>query len=324
MDLIPLRRARHIRRPANERSHGVFKKVVGSPSGATACASPSRPASRARRPTHRAGTVPVARRVRFAPHPPALRDLCRAGRHRAAAGGGLTGAGRLCRAVKCTATLYNRSTEIRANSPAGARRAARCAGAPAGPRIAHPPHPGRPRLLPVIGPFRFERGFLAAQPPLETRRGFDLSTSAKGTFPDNRYTPALFEQLMSITPVPLHVGTKFRLPEFRSGGWRRRVPTARVAVPEAPVNEADRAEPAKHQVRRSRKAPIVQAIPDPSRMQGTAKEQFRYSVPASDSCHHSGASRSIHYVRHLSRLHRSGGVSPAMDFTGGSGLDQGE
>ena len=158
---------------------------------------------------------------------------------------------------------------------------------------------------------------------LQIRRSFELPLLSQGALPDDRDSPAPVEQVSSSSPVPLHVGTELRLPELRSGGRSGCVPTSWMAVPEAAVNEADGAKPAEHQIRRSGQASVVQAIPDSTRVQGTAKEEFRYSVPASDSCHHSGAGRSIDYVRHLLHLHGSGGgARPTMDFTGGPVHDQ--
>ena len=127
----------------------------------------------------------------------------------------------------------------------------------------------------VIGPIRFERGFIAAQPMLQIRRGPDLATPAQGALPDNRDPPARIQQVVSIAPVPIHVVTKLLLPELRPAYGRGCIPARCMAVPEAAVNETDGAKPSKHQIRGSGQASVVKAIPDTTRMQGTAKKQFR-------------------------------------------------
>ena len=71
-----------------------------------------------------------------------------------------------------------------------------------------------------------------------------------------------------------------------------------MTVPEAAMHETDGSEPTKHQVRRSGELPIMQTVPEATRMQRSPKNQLGFRVLATDPRHHPRPNRSINYVGH--------------------------
>ena len=145
---------------------------------------------------------------------------------------------------------------------------------------------------------RVELTAASSQPLVQLQRDPDSALIAQGAFPDDRDSPAGFEQAASVALVPCHVGVKLGLPEILASRWCRRVRTPGMSVPEAAVNETHCSQSTKYQVGSAREFPIVQAVSETTCVEGTAKGEFGPRVPASDPRHHARTSRLIHNVRH--------------------------
>ena len=77
----------------------------------------------------------------------------------------------------------------------------------------------------------------------------DRAYSPQRAFPDDRHSPARFEQLGPIPTITADVGFEFCQPELLSSGWGCRESAPGMSVPEAAIHEAHRLESTKHQVR---------------------------------------------------------------------------
>ncbi len=153
---------------------------------------------------------------------------------------------------------------------------------------------------------RFERPFNSVQPPVQPQRDLVSTLFPQLAFPDNRHSPSGFDQMMLIAPVPAHVGMELGLPEFPASGGDGGVRAPDVTMPEAAVNKAHRSESTKHHIGGAREIAVVQTIPQTACVESPAKNEFGYSVPASNPRHHAGTGRLVHYVRHLCFLTDSG------------------
>lgn len=103
---------------------------------------------------------------------------------------------------------------------------------------------------------------------------------------------------MAVAPVPFHVGIELALPELFASGRCCRVRAAGMPVPETAVNEAHRAEPAKHEIGSAGELAIVQAVSETTCVEGPAKHELGPRVPASDSRHHARTGRAVNHIRH--------------------------
>ena len=111
--------------------------------------------------------------------------------------------------------------------------------------------------LPKSPQWRLEASLGTEQPLVKCKQGSLGRIFAQCTFPDDRYPPTSFQQLVPDPPVPIHVGPEFRLPEVRSGSGIGRVWVSFMMVPEAAVHETDRSEPEEHQFRPAREIAIM-------------------------------------------------------------------
>ncbi len=155
---------------------------------------------------------------------------------------------------------------------------------------------------------RFERPFNSVQPPVQHQCGLEFTLLPQRAFPDDRHSPSGFEQMVLVAPVSAHVGMELGPPEFLASGRGGGVRAPDVTVPEAAVNEAHGSEPTKHEIGGTREVAVVQAVPQTAGMESTAKNEFGYSVPASNPRHHPRTGHLVHYVRHLSLPHRLRGI----------------
>ena len=80
--------------------------------------------------------------------------------------------------------------------------------------------------------------------------------------------------MVLVTPIPAHVGMELGLPEFLTSGRSGRVRTANMTVPEAAVNEAHGSESRKHDIGSTRERAVVQAVPQTTSVESTAKDNF--------------------------------------------------
>ena len=87
-------------------------------------------------------------------------------------------------------------------------------------------------------------------------------------------------------------------PEFPSFRRRRRVPTERMAMPEASMHEDRDTVSGKNQVRTTWKAPVVKSKTQPCRMQVSPDPKLRKGVLAADARHHSGSCLTVDDIGH--------------------------
>ena len=71
-----------------------------------------------------------------------------------------------------------------------------------------------------------------------------------------------------------------------------------MTVPEAAVHEADGSELTKDEIGGTRKFTAMQTVSQTAGMESPPQNEFGSRVSSTDSRHHAGASRLIHYVRH--------------------------
>ena len=93
---------------------------------------------------------------------------------------------------------------------------------------------------------------VAGQPLFDLRDGCFKALSAKGAFPDDSDTPTGLQEPGVVPLVPGHRGRELGVPEMHASLGCRGVLAALVAVPEAAVDEADRAVLGEDEIRPSR------------------------------------------------------------------------
>ena len=71
--------------------------------------------------------------------------------------------------------------------------------------------------------------------------------------------------------IPRDGGGKLGLPEVLAGLWHRGVPAARMAMPEAAVDEADGTVPEEHEVRAAGQALTVESVTEAAGMERPAQ-----------------------------------------------------
>lgn len=116
--------------------------------------------------------------------------------------------------------------------------------------------------------------------------------------PYHQNTPAEIHEVFVVTTVPLDIGAELFLPEFDSGGWRCRIETAGVSVPEAAIDEDGEAVAWKDEVGRSRQVLAMQPEPVSTAMKEPPKKKLGLGVFPPYTAHHSRASRLVDYIRH--------------------------
>lgn len=104
--------------------------------------------------------------------------------------------------------------------------------------------------------------------------------------PEFDYSPALLEQLVSVSEVSLYVLVEFRLPEVLARFGGRGVPAAWVPVPEATMNEDAYPVTSQHYIGFAWKILLVQAIPEAMPMQQTPDLDFRRCIATTNASHH--------------------------------------
>ena len=140
--------------------------------------------------------------------------------------------------------------------------------------------------------------FTTSKPPLQPRHRSCRPIPTQCALPDDRYTPAGYQQFLSRSQIALNVSLELRLPETRSGGRHGRVGAAIVTVPEASMNEADSSEATECQVGLTGKFPIMEPVSEATPMKCSAESKFRFRVLAGDARHHARSGRLIHYIDH--------------------------
>jgi len=94
------------------------------------------------------------------------------------------------------------------------------------------------------------------------------------TLPQDQHLPARFSQSRFDTLVPGHIGGEFSVPKSGTGFGRRRSRTAFVSVPEASVNENDRAQPREYKIRAAGQISPVKSIAESERVGRSADSEF--------------------------------------------------
>lgn len=102
--------------------------------------------------------------------------------------------------------------------------------------------------------------------------------------------------------IPFRVDIELALPVFRAGRRGPRMRTTGMTVPEAAVHETDGSELTKDEIGSTRKFAVMQTVPQPAGMKSPPQNEFGPRVSSTDSRHHAGAGRLIHYVRHCRSL----------------------
>lgn len=119
-------------------------------------------------------------------------------------------------------------------------------------------------------------------------------------FPNSEYLPAECLQLSLLASVPLDCPAKFLGPEVGARLRHRRTGTPFMAVPEAPVNEDDRAVLRENDVRFSGEAGSMQPEAKTSPVEKATKKNFGFCVLAPDLGHVPAAAFFRNPIRHAS------------------------
>ena len=133
-------------------------------------------------------------------------------------------------------------------------------GAPAGP-FGGTPSGCLDLVLPMDRNARFESLVAPAQPLVEPLASSELHSPSQRALPDDCDPPSGVEKIVLISSVPFHIGMELGLPEFCASGWSGRMRTPGVTVPKAAVHEAHGSKSTKHEIRRTGKSAVVQAVP---------------------------------------------------------------
>ena len=118
-----------------------------------------------------------------------------------------------------------------------------------------------------------------------------------GAFPHRQASPTRSVKLPAYARVPLSVPNQLLLPKRRPTRGSAKQETI-MHVPETTVDEDDRVEPAKHDVRPSWETLHVNPIPKATRMQRLPHSQFECGIRPADRCHDPAAGRPIYPVYH--------------------------
>ena len=138
--------------------------------------------------------------------------------------------------------------------------------------------------LPMNREARLEPPAISTQPLVQLQGGSELPPLAQCAFPDDRDSPAGFEQVASVALVPFHVGKELGTPELLAGGWRGRVRAPGMSVPEAAVHEAHGSESGKHQIGGAGELAVVQAVSETVCVESPAENEFGYRQGYEDLC----------------------------------------
>lgn len=114
--------------------------------------------------------------------------------------------------------------------------------------------------------------------------GVQFSRAAKRTFPDGQDSPACLSQSMASFGVVEPVFVNFTDPKV-SVRLRNLEQLTAVAMPEATVNQHYRVVFRQDQIWFSRKASIIQLVPEPLGKKKLPHLQFRFSVRAANARH---------------------------------------
>lgn len=131
------------------------------------------------------------------------------------------------------------------------------------------------------------------QDPLQSR-----FWPAYSAFPKLHDPPTLLQQLVTVTDVACDVLGEFLLPEVCSGLGGGGIAAAGMPVPVASVNEYADLVTSKHYVWSSRKAAMVQPIPEAMPMQQLPDFHLRRCIAAADASHHARPDFFADYVHY--------------------------
>lgn len=109
---------------------------------------------------------------------------------------------------------------------------------------------------------------------------------AHGALPDRENSPSCRFEFTALPGIPFDVRVELRPPEFGAGLRRSGVPAARMAVPEATVDEDCHPKPGEHDVRAARKIRRMQPETEPEQMQSTAYKPLRPGMLLTNRGHH--------------------------------------
>ena len=135
------------------------------------------------------------------------------------------------------------------------------------------------------GEARLEFSLSPAEPVVERASGDVCELCPQSAFPDGCHSPTVFQQFQPYAPVALHVGPEFALPELATSGRIGCSRAARVAMPKAAVNEADRLEARKDEIGCAGKAPNVKPIPEATHVERSTQGELGFRVVRGDARH---------------------------------------
>lgn len=115
------------------------------------------------------------------------------------------------------------------------------------------------------------------------------------TLPDYQDPPSLRPKFRYLAQIPCAIAFNFVQPKFCSGTGYFEI-AARMAMPEASVNEHNRAKPRKCHVRAAGKTGRMETITKTLGVQRPANDEFWSCVCAFDSSHHPTSGRPIDFV----------------------------
>ena len=161
----------------------------------------------------------------------------------------------------------------------------------------------------------------ALKPLRQGSHRYETRVAAECAFPNSSDAPTGFKELTLGTAVALHIVVELRLPEFRPCRWGRRIRAPFMAVPEAAVNEANRAVPTQDKVRGPGHTANVESEAEPLCVKCASKDKFGLGVLGRYARHHPRSSGLVYDVGH-----RVGGprvqVARTHDFTRGCEREQ--
>ena len=145
---------------------------------------------------------------------------------------------------------------------------------------------------------------LFAMQPLLNRLRRLLDRVFQGALPDDRHAPAERTKRLQLSPVAIDIAPELPLPEFFISPGDGRVAAPFMPMPEAAVDEHNRAVLREHKVRGAGQLSDMKSIAKSLGEEKGAKGSFRPSVDSANARHHAAA------LRGGRDAHGLGGIPP--------------